>query len=355
MEGAEGFVWITERNYGWYIAVYLFFGGLAAGTYLTGVAAELLRGRSTDRTVRGSMRSLGQWGLLLSLFSIGAGMAFLLVFHLGAPLRSLLFPVLFVNTGSWLVIGTWVIVLFTAVVAAQILWLLWGGRPIGTSAFPRVATGRIERRYGVPIDSWLTRLATASDPGRAGRLLLHGVGAVLAVVTAAYTGLKLGYVAGVVPLWNETYLPALFLASALSIGLAAAVGSAVLFDGLEGLRATAFSVADDVVLVVELLIVILLVSTLAAGGPGAAASYERLTGEFGAVFWGIVVAAGLIAPLVISAAILLIERRTDVHEDERLRRFVRGGYVAKFGLVVIGGIALRYLVIAVAIHAPINV
>ena len=355
IEGAEGAIWITERNYGWYIAAYLFFGGLAAGTYLTGAVAELAGERSDDRTVRTSMRALGQWGMLLSLSAIGAGMVFLLVFHLGAPLRALLFPVLFVNTGSWLVIGTWVIVLFTAVAAAQTLWLLWGRQPVGASAFPRAVTARIERRYGVPIDGWLTRLATASDPGRTGRLMVHGLGAVLAVVTAAYTGLKLGYVAGVVPLWDGTYLPALFLASALSIGLAAAVGSAALFDGLDGLQATAFSVADDAILVVELTVVALLVSTLAAGGPGAVASYERLTGEFGAVFWGGVIAAGLVAPLVLSAVLLFVERRIDVGDSERFTRLVRGGYVAKFGLVVFGGIVLRYLVIAVALHAPINV
>ena len=355
IEGAEGAIWITERNYGWYIAAYLFFGGLAAGTYLTGAVAELAGERSDDRTVRTSMRALGQWGMLLSLSAIGAGMAFLLVFHLGAPLRALLFPVLFVNTGSWLVIGTWVIVLFTALVAGQILWSLWGRQPAGVSAFPRTATRRLQRRLGVPIEGWLLRAATATDPGPTGRLALHGVGGVLAVVTAAYTGLKLGYVSGVVPLWNGTYLPALFLASALSIGLAATVGSAVMFEGLEGVRATAFSVADDAILLVELAVVALLVSALATGGPGAVASYERLTGEFGVVFWGVVVGVGLIAPLVLSAALLFIERRPAIVGEKRLERVVRGGYVAKFGLVVIGGIALRYLVIAVAIHAPLNV
>lgn len=355
MDNPDGYIWFLEQNYGWYIAVYLFFSGLAGGAYLTGFTADLLNGRAKDEATRRSMRAVAQWGVLLSIAAVAAGMFFLLFFHLGAPLRALLFPVLFVNFGSWLVIGTWIIVLFAAVAALQALWLLWAQEPVGKSSFPRTATQELEKRSGVPIDRYLSRLSGRTYPGRRVRLTVSAVGSALAVGMIAYTGLKLGYVSETVPLWNGTLLPLLFLTSALSIGLAATVGVTALFEGLRGTRVTAFSIADDVIILGEIAVIAVLLLTLSSGGPGGVAAFELLTSEYGLVFWGGVVALGLAVPLLISAGLVFVERRTDVHRSYRREKLVRGAYTAKFGFVVLGGVALRYLVIAAAYNAPVSV
>lgn len=365
MDSPDGLIWMSQQEYGWYIAAYLFFSGLAGGAYLTGFFADLFGWRSDDASTERSMREITQWGVVLSLSAIAGGMVFLLVFHLGAPLRAMLFPVLFINFGSWLVIGTWIIVLFSTVATLQALWLLWHphritstGRvrcaPTGTSAFPRRITAQIEARSGVPVDTWLARLAAWSDPGHTGRLALSGVGSALALGMVAYTGLKLGDVSATVPLWDGVLLPFLFLASALSIGLAATIGATTLFDGIDGVNVTAFSVADDAVILAEIAVLALLLATLSTGGPGAVAAFELLTAKYALVFWGGVVAVGLVLPLGLSVALIAVERRVDVHASERLTRLVRGAYTMKFGFVVLGGVALRYLIIAAAYNAPLS-
>lgn len=354
IDGTDGLVWLTQQEYGWYIAAYLFFSGLAGGAYLTGVAADVIGFRSGDASIHRPMRAITQWGTLLAIGAVAAGMAFLLVFHLGAPLRALLFPVLFVNVGSWLVIGTWIIVLFTAVVALHALWIFWGEDPVGTSAFPRTTTRRIETRFDVPVDTLLGRLAGRTHHGARWRLVLSGVGSVLALGMIAYTGLKLGEVSTTVPLWDGTLLPFLFLVSAISIGLAATIGSAVLFDGIDGATVAGFSVADDIVILGEIVVLAFLLTTLASGGPGAVAAFELLTEEYGLVFWGGVVTVGLAVPLVLSVGLIAVERRMDVHASERVNRLVRGVYTLKFGFVVLGGVALRYLIIAAAYNAPLS-
>ena len=365
MDSPDGLVWLTQQEYGWYIAAYLFFSGLAGGAYLTGFAADLFGWRSGDEATEQSMRAITQWGVILALGAVAAGMFFLLFFHLGAPLRAMLFPVLFVNFGSWLVIGTWIIVLFSIVAVLQALWLLWDphrltatgrvrGGLTGTSAFPRRITAWIETRGGVPIDTWLTRLAAWTNPGRTGRLALSGVGSALALGMVAYTGLKLGYVSATTPLWDGTLLPFLFLASALSIGLAATIGVTALFEGIHGTKVTTFSIADDVIILGEVVVLVLLLATLASGGPGAIAAFELLTTEYGLLFWGGVVTIGLALPLALSVLLIAVERRADVHASERLGQLVRGAYTMKFSFVVLGGVALRYLVIAAAYNAPLT-
>ena len=350
----DGLVWLTQQEYGWYIAAYLFFSGLAGGAYLTGFAADVLGFVSEDVSTSRSMHSITQWGSVLALGGVGVGMIFLLVFHLGAPIRALLFPILFVNFGSWLVIGTWIIVAFTLAATIQVFWIFWGEEAAGKSAFPRAITGQIERQFDVPVDTRLVRIANWTHPGPRRRLVLSGFGSALALGMIAYTGLKLGDVSATVPLWDGTLLPFLFLASALSIGLAATIGVTVLFEGLDGMNVTAFSVADDAVILGEMVVLALLLATLASGGPGAVAAFELLTEAHGLAFWGGVITLGLVLPLALSVGLIAVERRVDVHTSDQLSRLIRGVYTLKFGLVVLGGVALRYLIIAAAYNAPLS-
>ena len=352
-ESPDGMIWLLDQHWDWKIAVYLFFGGLAGGAYLTGVVAELLGLRSEGPDRKTAMQRMGQWGMITAVAAIAVG-GIILFTHLGAPLRALLFPVLFVNFGSWLVIGTWVIVLFAVVAAIQAFWLIWGPENAGGfSSFPAKITAWIEDRSGVPLDTWVRKLASWTHPGTSIRLGVHALGSVLAVGLIVYTALLLSDVAWLVPVWDRSLLPFLFLASGLSIGLAATAGLTAFFEGLEGTSITGFSLLDDVVILGEIAVLALLVRSLTGGDPAAIASYETITGEFALLFWGGIVVLGLVGPLVLSAAILLLEWRTDVHASDRLERIVRGVYTAKFGFVVLGGLFLRYLILFTAVKAPL--
>lgn len=355
VDNPDGLIWMAQQEYGWYIAAYLFFSGLAGGAYLTGFVADLIGWRSNDIPTKRSMRAITQWGVILAILAVAAGMFFLLFFHLGAPVRAMLFPILFVNFGSWLVIGTWIIVLFTTIAVLQAFWLLWKAKPTGMSAFPRRVTVWFEGKSGVPVDTWLSRFASVTYPGRKGELALSAVGSTLALGMVGYTGLKLGYVSSTVPLWDGTLLPLLFLASALSIGLAATLGATVLFEGIHGTKVAAFSFADDLIIIGEVVVLVLLLTRLSAGGPGSNAAFELLTADYGLIFWGGVVTIGLAVPLVLSVLIIAVERLVDIHGREQLGRLVRGAYTMKFGFVVLGGVALRYLIIATAYNAPLTV
>ncbi|ELY68651.1 anaerobic dehydrogenase transmembrane subunit [Natronobacterium gregoryi SP2] len=349
----DGLIWLPEGHWDWKIIVYLFFGGLAGGAYLTGLLADVMGYRSSDESLADSMRDTTRWGMLAAIVAIAVG-GIVLFSHLGAPLRALLFPVLFVNFGSWLVIGTYTLILFTLIAVIQLFWLVWGHddgeRP---SMFLRQITGWIEETVGLPIDTWLARLATWSNPGTTGRLAVHVVGAFFSVLLVVYTALLLSDVSWLVPAWDGTLLPFLFLASGLSIGMAATAGLTVVFEGLEGTRITTFSLIDDAVILFEIVVLALLVSALASGGPASLASYELLMNDYALLFWGGVVAVGLVLPLVLSGALLVVERQKDVHGDDGLRKMVRRVYTTKFTFVVLGGLALRFLALMMGVSAPL--
>lgn len=73
MDSPDGLIWMSQQEYGWYIAAYLFFSGLAGGAYLTGFFADLFGWRSDDASTERSMREITQWGVVLSLSAIAGG------------------------------------------------------------------------------------------------------------------------------------------------------------------------------------------------------------------------------------------------------------------------------------------
>ncbi|MEF8774338.1 MAG: NrfD/PsrC family molybdoenzyme membrane anchor subunit, partial [Halobacteriales archaeon] len=314
-----------------------------------------------DTEHRFSCAETARWGSVLSVLAIAVGGVALLS-HLGAPLRALTFPVLFTNFGSWLVIGTWVIVLFTTVAALETLWLHFGRQAAadsGLSLFPRAILGRIDGAMPWSSDRGivhlLDRLADLIRPPDRVHWGIRIVGGVLAVLLVVYTAMLLSAVV-VVPFWTRTYLPVIFLLSGISTGISAALLGTVLSGGALTRTNHRFCLTDDVIIVVELAAIWGLLSYLSttanvAGGATEAALFGAYWSEF--VLGVLVLGTGL--PVALSLTVTLVHQFTDFGETDLGERLLTGGYALKYALVLAGGFLLRYVVLLAAVKTPLAV
>lgn len=158
-----------------HVPLYLFFGGLAAATFVVAVLADLvgLRSRRAAATAR-----VGAYAAVPVLTLAG----FFLTSHLGKPERGLAFPVFFTNYESWMTRGGWI---------------------VGSSA-PLLVLYAALWYFGA---------------GPAWRRVIGVVGIPPAVGLSFYTGFLLSG-AHFVPLWSREFLPPLFATSSLNTGLA---------------------------------------------------------------------------------------------------------------------------------------
>jgi len=140
-----------------------------------------------------------------------------------------------------------------------------------------------------------------------------------------YTGVLLGTMAAR-PLWNSALLGPLFLVSGLSTGAAF-----MLLFGLSERERLFLSRTDMGLIGAELVIIALWIISLAtAGGPSQGAVAVIFGGPYTAAFWTLVVALGLLAPLL----------------GEWLE--LKHGAVPGKGtaiLVLLGGFALRWILV----------
>ncbi|HVJ48066.1 NrfD/PsrC family molybdoenzyme membrane anchor subunit [Desulfitobacterium sp.] len=158
-------------HWGWLIAIYLFLGGMGAGSYLVSFASE--------KGWLGDAPSLSRFGYYIAapLVALGAG---LLIFDLGQGLKK-----------PWLILGMFLN--FRSV-------MTWGIYIL--SAF--IGVGLLKAYF-----VWTKKKAPN---------IIGMAGAVLAFSTCAYTGLLLAVVKAV-PFWNFYLMPVIFVISALSTGL----------------------------------------------------------------------------------------------------------------------------------------
>ncbi|MCU4717419.1 NrfD/PsrC family molybdoenzyme membrane anchor subunit [Halapricum hydrolyticum] len=321
------------------IGVYLFLGGLAGGAYVTGTVADFLSVRDPSR--REGHLATARWGTIMGLVALAIGGPILL-FHLGEPLHVIMIW-LFTNFDSWMTIGVWVIVLFMVLSALQALWLGFGA----------------DRGFEIPITALepvtdiIDTVADLTRPSETLRRGINAFGAVVGLLLIVYTALLLSASSNVVPMWDATWLPPLFLASGLSMGIAATVGVTAVTKGVTDTGVTMFSVADDVIIVAEMVVIYMLLATLVNGNTTAVETQRYLLTEGNLIFWGGVVALGLLLPLAISVGLLTIEWRYELHDNPRLERLATAGYTAKFGFVIFGGLMLRLTIIYAALNVPL--
>lgn len=140
-----------------------------------------------------------------------------------------------------------------------------------------------------------------------------------------YTGVLLGTMAAR-PLWNSALLGPLFLASGVSSGAAFLLLFRLKID--ERIRIARF---DAAVIAIELLLLALwLIGLMSGGAASRAAASQLLGGSYTAAFWTLVIALGLLTPLVV--------------EWLEHRRHETPGRVAAV-LVLLGGFSLRWIVV----------
>ena len=264
MNGAPSSTWFTTGpHWGWYIALYFFFGGLAGGSYFLAALIDLF-GRREDRP-------LAHLGYYVA-FPCVAISGLLLTVDLGKPLR---FWHMLVESNTYrpmfkywspMSIGSWVLLTFGLFTFASFLGAL-------------AEDGRIPW----PIFSKLRAPAALG-------LVIELLGGISGFYVASYTGVLLGVTNR--PIWSDTpLLGMLFVVSAASTSAALmtllAHRSALTLPGLEDLHRL-----ETWVVAFELLVFIAVVVSL---GPVLSAWLN---------VWGvlllIVVALGMVAPLFLS-------------------------------------------------------
>lgn len=298
-------------TWNWEIAIYLWIAGIAGGAYF---AAFLI-----DRFSGGRYKLLMKMAMLLGVPLVGLG-SLLLVLDLGEPLRFWHLLVRF-RPGSAMSMGTWILLSYG--ILGVLMLGLWASQWLRLSERAR---GLVVRVNGIM--SWITFA--------------------LSVLVMAYTGVLLGTTNQ--PLWASTLLlPALFVASAISTGtamvfLAARMGLDRLVDkgfGGSGERipeGTVHTMGNTaaIVGVVEVLVLLAYFGWLGSFSTPAAAEALGIliAGPLGPLFWGGVVLAGLLIPMVLELVSMSSKKRA-----------IAGAMVTSASLAVLGGLMLRLVMV----------
>lgn len=288
------------------IPLYLFLGGLVAGLLVL-PALDAWRRPDAPRSralallpwLAPVLLSLGMLFLWLDLANRWNVLRFYFVLRAASPM-------------SW---GAWILLL---IYPASILFAL-------AQLPPALATSLASR------SRWLTRLPLLVDWARARVRGLALLSVASGVALGIYTGVLLGAL-GARPLWNSAVLGPLFLVSGLSTGAA----FMLLYRLADGERRL-LGRADMLLIVAELALIGLWLIGLATGSAaGREAAGLLLGGRYTAAFWTMVVAVGLLAPLLAE----WLEHRHGL---------VPGRAAAV--LVLVGGLALRWIIVAAGQHA----
>lgn len=315
--------------WGWEIPLYLFLGGMVAGMMVLAGYAMLRTSKGED-----TRRFFSIQTPLLGFMLLNVGMLALLL-DLAHPLYVWAIYITFqpsspMSWGSWVLLVVYGILLVSALVRLPESWPWLGGR--------------------VPL------LQKASDyfVGRPGRMRWLGLAnIVFGVAVGIYTGILLNTMVAR-PLWNTAVLPLLFLFSGLSAAAAAVHLATVVFPGRpapRGLIGGAFAAmtqplgaempekktidslvgADVAFLIVELVLIALLLLSLATSTLWQMEAVKLLVGgTYGMVFWGGVVLAGIMVPILLQVL-------------ELLHRIPHT--VVPAVLVLVGGFALRWVLV----------
>lgn len=279
---------------------YLFLGGAGAGLLLAAAVLECLSpqalvvGCGSRYVPQQAYRRFFGPAYLIGVAALSIGMLCLLV-DLGRGERVLMLflqPALsFISVGAFSLLALVVLAAFPVAV-----WAFGYGR------FPRVFV-----------------------------LIVRALLIVVALVVMAYTGLFLSSMPSV-PLWATPSLPVLFVASALSSGLALLVCTVVLTGSGEEFSSTLDRLrkVDAVVIACEIVALVVFVASAYAGSETARASAERLVqGDLATLFLGLVVVLGLLVPLACEAFNRTAAARVSV---------------AAGAFVLVGGFFLRWCV-----------
>jgi len=303
------------------IYVYLWLAGVAGGGYF----AAFLFNRLTGGNNKKLLRLATYLGIPLAVIGV-----ILLIAELGQPIRFWHLLTTF-SPSSPMSMGTWILLVWVfAAVISVVLW--WAERFLAEEA-----TRGLQQITG----------------------LLSWVGVIFSVLLIAYTGVLLSVSSQ--PLWSGTVLlPALFVASAVSTGVAALILTALIATAITNSGWTELKLAinqltgstdwsipnhtverlakvDVAVIVTEILVLIGYVIWLATSAMvGAGEALKLLTlGPLAAPFWIGVVLLALLIPLGLE----LVNRGKQLEKKAVLRAVILSSLC-----VIVGGLILRAVV-----------
>jgi formate-dependent nitrite reductase membrane component NrfD len=302
-----------QTVWSWLPAVYLFLGGLAAGTFCAVALIGLIGGERFRATVR-----FGAWASAVC----AAFGSLILLLDVGQPLRAVVLFRSFVNLDSWMARGAWL--LFGAIALDGLYALLWTDRSL----------------------QWLHKvLKPFAERVAAWRVLLALVGIPVSLGVATYTGILLGSLP-FRPFWNTWILPALFVASALDTGLGLVTIYASVREQAEGVKTlrTVLEQCIIMLILVEGSVLAYYLSTMQNGAPEAAQAAQAVTsGILSPMFWVVIVGLGLALPLLVCLGQL----------SGLLTRVRFAPFVAISGCLL-GGFALRFVVLSAGLPATLS-
>jgi len=285
---------MQESAWGWLIISYLFLAGAGSGAFLAAAACELLAPDWSKALARAGSLAAGP------LVAIGT---ICLVFDLEAGLWQPWRQIYLVSNLSSMI--TWGVLILSAFIPVALLY--------AAAENEITFVGRAAKKY-MPA--------------------LAAVGSFLAVATAGYTGVLIAVVNGV-PFWNTPAMPVLFMASAMSTGLAVAMIGAAIID-INTIRTLSnFALGHVIFLAVEATVLMLLIFMSLTRSTEAAASANMLiSGALSPYFWGLVVVLGILIPFILSIV--------EYYEYGEMPKYL---VVAADLLVLVGGMSLRAVII----------
>jgi formate-dependent nitrite reductase membrane component NrfD len=288
--------------WGWEVPLYLFMGGLVAGLLFLYSVVVLLRREERYPTVAKIVPLLATPLLGLGLFFLFLDLEFKWhVFRFYTSFQ-------FYSPMSW---GSWILLVVFGVGGVQFLYTL-----AEMESFRKTAIGK-----------WGIWKFFRDIPGSFRRRLAWWT-LVLGIALGIYTGLLLASLSAR-PMWNSALVGPMFLISGLSTGTAFTMLMA------RAKRERDILVRFDLLLVfLELAVILMWIGALAHGSAaGLEASRQLLGGPYSAVFWSLVVVAGLIVPAILEVQSL---RGRWAHTAVAPALILLGGLVLRLVLVQAG-------------------
>ncbi|MBN1161247.1 MAG: polysulfide reductase NrfD [Dehalococcoidales bacterium] len=271
--------WIDRRGIFLWIAFYA--GGLGGGLYLVSLYFNSL------------------WGMLISWLIIAVIKGGTHLVYLGKPLR--FWRIITRPQTSWLARGFIFVMLFVFFGAIQ-----------------------------MALTYWL--------PGSTAEIVFKVMAGIMAFSVALYTGIILKNIKGV-PFWNSTLLPVLFIFCGLLGGFGLAV--VIALNGGDINLAAAETGSRWLLLANVLLIGIYLWQASAKENTSKQSVLEQLRGHSAPIFWIGIVLLGIVIPLGIALAGLIMNHMSSIV------------LVTGVACEIIGGLALRYVVLKAGAYKPL--
>lgn len=283
----------------WAIYLYLWMAGIAGGAYFAAFLSERFTGMTDKKLLKPATIA----GIPLAIIGV-----ILLIVDLGQPIR---FWHLFTefDVASPMSMGTWILLIWVAI--AVIMVILWWAQ---TNIFKSTNGG-------------ISSLANG----------LGWIELIFSILLIAYTGVLLA-VSGR-PLWAHTaLLPALFVASAISTGVALIILIALFRRSISNRIIGRLAEADAIVIIIELAVMIGLIIWLATSNLMGAGDALKIiiSGTLAVPFWLGVVLVALLIPLGLEI--------TNWGKDLENKAVWRA-IMASSACVVLGGLVLRAVMV----------